>query len=73
MNKLLSSVILVLFALGLNAQDAVVTGTKRVTNPNLYKKFSKVDQYEINIENLRKQLEPITKVGVQIEFQLDQI
>lgn len=72
MNKLLSSVILVLFALGLNAQDAVVIGTKRVTNPNLYKKFSKVDQYEINIENFRKQLEPITKVGIQIEFQLDQ-
>lgn len=49
----------------------MVKATKRVTDQALYQKFAKVEQYEINIEDLRTKLESIQKVGVEIEVQLD--
>ncbi|MBK9271739.1 MAG: PKD domain-containing protein [Saprospiraceae bacterium] len=71
MNKLISSFILIFFTFGLQAQDIVLKATKRVTDPALYQKFAKIEQYEINIEDFRKRLEDIQKVGIEMELQLE--
>ncbi|MBK7811411.1 MAG: PKD domain-containing protein [Saprospiraceae bacterium] len=71
MNKIFSSIILFFLVLSVQGQDIVVKATKRVTDQALYQKFAKVEQYEINIEDLRTKLESIQKVGVEIEVQLD--
>lgn len=72
MNKLISSFILIFFTMTAFGQNIQITGTKRVTNPELYTKFRQVDQYEINIEDIRRQLSSATDLNIKLDLQLNQ-
>ena len=71
MNKLFTLIIFAITFPWLSAQDVIINSKKIPVNQELFQKFKLVEEYEINVEDIRKKLENVTKVGVEFELNLD--
>ncbi|MFZ1515848.1 MAG: hypothetical protein WAT21_10635, partial [Saprospiraceae bacterium] len=70
MNKLFTLIIFAITFPWLSAQDVIINSKKIPVDQVLFQKFRQVEEYEINVEDIRKKLENITKVGVELQLNL---
>jgi PKD repeat protein len=71
MNKLFTLIAFAISFPWISAQDVIINSKKIPVNQALFQKFRQVEEYEINVEDIRKKLENVTKIGVEIELNLD--